>query len=427
MELLVKTVILALIFALACLVSFICAAMNFSIANYKFRKLSSNSKDTQPLKKLGNYFLRNSKRVAPITFIAAKASSAISISALFLIIFAAFGDSMAWWADMLVALCVVAVVCVFQYIFCELPAMSLAAKKPETLITTLSGPFSAIYALVLPLEFFAGKISSKFFGKDFMSGVGEFDYTHVEAAMRSVSEDTDCLPQYSYKIIKNATILPELDASDIMLPRNRVKFLDVSLGLEENLKLAREGGHSRYPLCKDNLDNCLGVVHIKDIFIGAEKTLDLDAIKHPAIRFKESEALVNVLPKLLKQEQHMAFVEDEFGGIIGVLTLDDILEEIVGEIKDEFDDDADKMISEISKDIYRVLGLAPLHKVEEYFGVDFETDDASTFGGLITSALGRFPNEKERIYFEKQHLRVTIEKVGKKRIHECTVKIENTE
>ena len=147
-------------------------------------------------------------------------------------------------------------------------------------------------------------------------------------------------------------------------------------------------------------------------------------IRRDAMRLRETDKLETALAKLLKYKLQMALVEDEFGGVIGALTLDAALSELVGKIRDEFDTSPDQTIKSLGRDSYKVSGLASLRKVEDFLDIDFETDEVSTFGGLITMSLGRFPEKGENIYFKNQNLRVSVDEVGERMIKECTIKME---
>lgn len=200
------------------------------------------------------------------------------------------------------------------------------------------------------------------------------------------------------KIVNNAIRLPELDVSDVLLPRNHIQFLDLNDTVQENLDSAKKSGHTRFPLCKGGLDQCLGIIHIKDVFQyqGDLGTLDLEKFQKQLIRFPETTPLEEALKKLLKFRIHMALVVDEFAGTTGLLTLEDILEELVGNIQDEFDQE-DALIIPISKHTYKVSGLAPVHELESFFDISMDNETVSTFGGLITAELGRIPEKNERI------------------------------
>ena len=130
---------------------------------------------------------------------------------------------------------------------------------------------------------------------------------------------------------------------------------------------------------------------------------------------------------MLRYKIHIALVEDDFGGVIGVLTLDAALGELVGQIRDEFTVSQGEPIRVIGKNKYKISGLAPIRRVEDFLDTDFDTDEVSTFGGLITFSLGRFPEKGERIYFKEQHMRAVIDKMDDKMVGECTVTIEPSE
>ena len=148
------------------------------------------------------------------------------------------------------------------------------------------------------------------------------------------------------------------------------------------------------------------------------------SICRETLRIKESEKLDTALSKMLKYRLQMALVEDEFGGIIGVITLDAALSELVGKIRDEFDRSQDQSIRVAGKNKYIISGQASLHRVEDFLDVDFDNDEVSTFGGLITFRLGRFPENGERLYFKEQNLRIQVEKVGERAILECLVQLD---
>ena len=242
--------------------------------------------------------------------------------------------------------------------------------------------------------------------------------------LRTEEEESDELSPYAKKIVRNSIRLNELEISDVMIPRNQVQFFDISDTVSENLKIAAKYGHTRYPICDGNLDNCLGIVRIKDIFRVLEngEEVDLMKIKRGIVKVKYEEPLIDALKKLRRNELHMAVVEDEFGGIIGVLTLDGILEEIVGKIKDDIID-LSNAISKIGKNTYKVAGLAAIHNVEDFLNVDFDNDEVSTFGGLITNILGRFPEEGEKIQIMSPRMNITVEKVGLRKIDECKIEL----
>ena len=424
MDLATKTAVLILLLALAIAVDFICACEGFALSAARFKSAG----DPKPrLSRWANYFLRNSKRAASVNFIARASLFSCEASVLCAGAFALL-EAAPWWEVALVFALVCAVAAALRYAFLELPAASFADSNPEGVLRAFSPFFAAVYAAVLPLKLLFGKISAKAFGEEKISKALSYDFADVDVKLRAEANEAAALPEYACRIIKNAMALPEISACDVMLPRSQVRFMDADNSLDENILVARQSGYSRYPLCRGSLDDCLGVVNLWDIFVAGPNP-DLLKLKREIVRLKENEPLIKVLPKLLKYDLHMALVEDDFGGIIGVITLNDVLSELVGHISEDFgpkDDDGAQIVS-LGGGLYKISGLAPLHRVEDFLDVDFGTDAPSTFGGLVTLSLGRFPKEGERIFFKEQRLRVTVDKVGSKRIIDMTARLEDPE
>lgn len=245
----------------------------------------------------------------------------------------------------------------------------------------------------------------------------EKNYNPLDAAFlaSALGESEASFSPEILNIIRNAIRLPDLDVSDVLLPRNQIQYLDLNNTTQENLDKAKKTGHTRFPLCKGGIDQCLGIIHIKDIFQyqGDMESFDFSKFQRQLIRFQATTPLEDALKKLQKFKIHMALVVDEFGGAIGLLTLEDMLEELVGNIQDEFDHE-DAMIIPIAKNTYKVSGLTPVHELETLFNVKIANEAVSTFGGLITAQLGRIPEKNERIKLFGWSIRIA--EVSKKRI-----------
>lgn len=224
------------------------------------------------------------------------------------------------------------------------------------------------------------------------------------------------------RILRNAVNIRELVVADVLLPRNQVKYIDLNESVTDNLRMARESGHTRFPLCVGDLDHCIGLIHIKDLFryAGNLEKADLRWLKRDIIRIDSEEPLESALSKLLSHRMHMALVIDEFRGTEGVLTLERMLEQVVGEIQDEFDSEEEQRIRS-EGDSAVVSGLTPIHELEQTFGLDIDNDTVSTLGGLITSELGRIPEKGE--VMEVNGLEVTITEVDETRVIEARVRL----
>jgi CBS domain containing-hemolysin-like protein len=245
----------------------------------------------------------------------------------------------------------------------------------------------------------------------------------LETQLELMGEHEKGLPLAVQTILRNSIQLRDLVVSDVLLPRNQVQFFDLFAAPADNLRLAREAGHTRYPLCEGDLDRCIGLIHVKDLFrknVPLEK-LDFRRLKRKIIRVDAEEPLEQALSKLLAHNMHMALVIDEFRGVEGLLTLEKILEQLVGDIRDEFDADESALIRETPSEDKELMvdGLTPLHELEVHFGVDLSNDEVSTVSGLITLELGRIPLEGE--IAEVSGMRLEATKVDDTRVLEARV------
>lgn len=220
----------------------------------------------------------------------------------------------------------------------------------------------------------------------------------VEVQIRALGEDTPVLSKVVRSIINRTLQMRNLTVADILLPRNQVVIFDMEDTLEENLELAKKNGHTRYPLCEGDLDHCIGIIHIKDLFRYRRDlaTLDLKRMARPIVRFHENDPLERVFQSMLSYKVHMSLVQDEFGGVLGVVTLERILEVLVGEIQDEFDFE-ENLIVQLGAGRYRVSGLTPIHDLEKELGIDIGPSEVATFGGLVTQHLGHIPQARDKV------------------------------
>jgi CBS domain containing-hemolysin-like protein len=252
----------------------------------------------------------------------------------------------------------------------------------------------------------------------------DLDSLELETQIELLRKESPEMSMVAQLILKNTLLMRDLVVADVLLPRNQVKYFDLNLPVEENLKMARETGHTRFPLCYGDLDRCLGLVHIKDIFryAGAPGPVDLRRLKRNMIRIDSEEPLETALTKLLSHRMHMALVIDEFRGTEGVLTLERILEQLVGEIRDEFDADEEVLIrSDPQREEAVVSGLTPLHEIESIFELELDTEEVSTIGGLVTSEMGRIPEVGESL--EASGLGIEVTAVDETRVLEVRIRL----
>jgi len=226
------------------------------------------------------------------------------------------------------------------------------------------------------------------------------------------------------KLVRNALQLRERVVSDILLPRHQVQWLDPRDPIAVNLDLARRAGHTRYPLCEEDLDHCLGIIHIKDLFRAnlPPERLDLRAVRRDITRVDSELPLEVALSRLLRARTHMALVTDEFGGAVGVLTLEQILEELVGDIRDEFDQAEEVLLKPVGEGIFEVHGRLPLHDLADAVGFAVEHEEVSTVAGLLAAELGRIPPAGETLAYGR--LRLTVLAVDGPRVTSVRVQVQ---
>jgi CBS domain containing-hemolysin-like protein len=231
----------------------------------------------------------------------------------------------------------------------------------------------------------------------------------------------ESLTEYDRSMISNILDLKDISAKEIMVPR--VDVIGINLGMEmaEVLKIVDQNGRSRLPVYKDNIDNICGILHTKDLFKYAIKKqgFDLSKVLREPFFIPESKNIYELLIELKEKKNHMAIVVDEYGGMSGIVSFEDIIEMIVGEINDEFDKVSEEFVK-VADGKYVVEGRMPLEELNEKIGSEFYEDNIDTLGGLIFMIFGKIPVKNEKIEY-KNYL-FTIESISGRKIKK--VKIE---
>ncbi len=297
-------------------------------------------------------------------------------------------------------------VCV-HYLLGEIVPRALALNNPLRALR-IAGPLVHILRFFLgPLVGLFSRVAGRLFRWIGAEAEMEANILDVEVQMRALLKSGQDVSPIMSKILRNTIHLHRRVVQDILLPRNRIQYMDLTDTNATNIELARKSGHTRFPLCEGDLDKCIGLIHIKDLFRGREnlQTADLRTFRRDILRFSLEDPLDVVLQKLLTQKRHMALVLDDFGGTVGAVTLEDVLEELVGDIQDEFDKE-ESLIKPLPEGEVLVDGLAPLHDVAEALGVEIDNDEVSTFGGFIVAELGRMPKENSTVSLGRLQIRI---------------------
>jgi CBS domain containing-hemolysin-like protein len=308
----------------------------------------------------------------------------------------------------------------------ELGPKSFAIQRAESTALAVAGPLSFFYRLSYPAIWLLER-SARLFLKAFgLPPLQARDLAFTEEELRLVlsrSPEKE-MTRFARNLALKALELRRRPVREIIIPRTRIIFLSTQRSLEENLALARESGFTRYPLCEESIDQVIGMVHIKDLLWRLQESpgnLDLKSLRRDIIFIPETLPLEEVLSRFLRGRTHLAFVLDEYGGTIGMVTLEDVLEELVGEIQDEFDQELPP-ITRLSgpAEEYLAEGFVPLYQLNSFCGVALEGGGVDTLSGFLIKKLGRIPAEGEEL--ELDGLTFVIKKVGKRRIHQVLLR-----
>ena len=217
------------------------------------------------------------------------------------------------------------------------------------------------------------------------------------------------------KMIYNVFDFGDSVAKDIMVPRIDMTFIDVNATYEEVIEVFRQEKYTRYPVYEDTTDNVIGIINIKDLLlIEHEKEFKLrDYLREPLYTY-EFKKTAELMVELRKTQNNIAIVIDEYGATAGLITLEDMLEEIVGEIRDEYDEDEEDLIKKINPKEYVVEGAMKLDDLNDQLGLQLESEDYDSIGGFIIGLLDHLPEEGEEVTY--QNLRLVVDKVERNRI-----------
>ena len=298
--------------------------------------------------------------------------------------------------------------------FGEISPKSIAKKKAEG-FAMFSAPLINLFIIILtPLTFVFGhlqKLLSKLFKSDDDKGITEEELISI---IEEAEEDGDINKEES-TLIKSAIEFNDLEVGDIFTPRIDITAADSTASKEEVSALFSESGYSRLPIYEGDLDNITGILYYKDFYNTDFK--DISEIIKPVIYVAQTQRINDLLKELQNKQLHMAVVMDEFGSTAGIVTLEDILEEIVGEIWDEHDEKVEE-IKDLGNGEYIVSGKANVSKLFGMLDIDEEID-SQTVNGWTMEVLGRIPEEGDS--FESSGLHVDVLKMDARRVEDVRV------
>ena len=298
----------------------------------------------------------------------------------------------------------------------ELAPKWLAIQRAKAIALAVSLPLNMFLVIFRPFIWVINMSATFFLRLAGVEQLNESELAHSEEELRLLLSKGKTMTTTGKSISLAAIELRNRTVREVMVPRTNVAFLSAEKSLEENIALAEESQFTRYPLCEKDLDNVIGMIHLKDLFKlkgaygSGGKLLE---IKREMLFVPETTPLEKVLNLFLAKRVLMAVAVDEYGGMAGLVTLENVLEELVGEIRDEFDVES-LMVQKVNDSEYLVDGTMPLHDFARMFEVQPESKDVVTVSGYAIQLMGRVPEKGATVRMGRWM--VTVETTERKKV-----------
>lgn len=304
-------------------------------------------------------------------------------------------------------------------VFGEITPKTFAVRNPERFALATLWVFYPLYRIFYPLSrifVFIANITIRLFGQPGMKE-GPFLTAEELKTLVVLGEEEGVIEEEEKRMIHSILEFGDTTVKEVMVPRTEMTCLDLEMTLANAVEIAREKGFSRIPVYEGNIDNIVGILYVKDMlnFITLGKLeLKVKELMREPYFVPETKRVDDLLREFQKNKIHMAIVIDEYGGTSGLVTLEDILEEIVGEIFDEYDFMEEARIDRISENEWVIDGRVDIDAVEELFGFEIEEEDTETLGGFVSSLIGHFPAPGEKCVYKGYEF--TVEEVENRRV-----------
>jgi len=331
------------------------------------------------------------------------------------------------WSPVATLLIEVVVLTFVILVVSEITPKLIASKQPIAFSKRMSGVLSVLHRVLLPISSLLARSMAAFHGR--FEGLNERISAEDLKTIAEIGEASGTLEQEEKKLIHSIVEFGETSVREIMCSRLDIIALNVNASIEEAIEIIRESSHSRLPLYVEHLDNILGIVYAKDLLRfqtekPKETTVDWTRLARPAVFVPLGKMLDDLLKDLQAKKTHIAIVVDEYGGTAGLVTLEDVLEEVVGEIRDEHDEDEESLIHPISESEFMVDAKIDLDDLFQALDLEMDTEqfDFETLGGLIFDLAREIPDEGDSFTYGALHL--TVDKTENNRILQVRLQIE---
>ncbi|HIR00409.1 MAG TPA: HlyC/CorC family transporter [Candidatus Scybalocola faecavium] len=318
----------------------------------------------------------------------------------------------------------IGILAIILLIFGEIFPKRLGAASADHIILAYAKPLQIITTILTPFIFIFAKISQlflKILGKD-TTAVNKSMTESELLSIIDVSHEEGVIESDEKEMITNVVDFGDSLAKDVMVPRIDITFAPVDMNYDDLTRLFREEKYSRIPVYQESKDNIIGIVNLKDVFCyqGSKEDFVLkDILREPFFAY-EYQKISDLMIQLRGQSKNMAIVLDEYGATTGLISLEDLLEEIVGEIRDEYDDDEEDDIQKISETEYIADGSARLDDIDELLGTELESDDYDSIAGYVIHVMEHIPHAGESIVTQKG-IRFVVDSMEKNRIEKIHI------
>ena len=306
----------------------------------------------------------------------------------------------------------------FTIVVGEIVPRSIALRRPGETALLIARPLRFFIVFFAPLAMLALGVSNLLvrpFGLTATFAAPMITEEELRA-MLEASAQSGAIEEDEKEIIRNVISFGDTDVRQVMTPRIDVKAIDVGAGLPVLLELIVESGHSRIPVYETSVDTVVGIVHAKDLLPAlarGERTLDLRPLMRLPLVVPENRRIDDLLDEFRRSSVQMAIIQDEYGGTAGLVTVEDLLEELVGEIQDEYDQE-DAQFQTLEPGVYRVDARMAIDDLNDLLDLDLPHDDFDTIGGFVFGQFGRQPEVGESVGYE--NLEFTVEKTDGRRV-----------
>ena len=300
----------------------------------------------------------------------------------------------------------------------EIVPRSVALRRPDQVALLIARPLRFFMVLFAPLAGVALLLSNflvRPFGLTATFAAPMITEEELRALLEA-SAQSGAIEEDEKEIIRNVISFGDTDVRQVMTPRIDIKALDVGGGLPALLELIMESGHSRIPVYEGSVDAIIGIVHAKDLLPAlarGEVVVDLRAVMRLPLIIPENRRVDELLDEFRRSSVQLAIIQDEYGGTAGLVTVEDLLEELVGEIQDEYDQE-DPMLSPLSPGVWHIDARMAIDDLNEHLDLDLPHEDFDTVGGFVFGQLGRQLEEGESVYYED--LEFVVEKTDGRRV-----------